>query len=87
VLPCKDVSMGKVFEMEKSNAWSVARPYWIGSGKVSDGTIRIVRQGKAEIEIEISSSQLRTPITGVHIFKLCQDPPGPLRDMLIDKGP
>jgi len=86
VLPSGKVRMGRAFDMEECNAWSVARPYWIGRGQVGDGTIRIVRQGKAEIEIEISSTRLGPPITGVHLFKLANNPPAPLKNMLIEKA-
>jgi hypothetical protein len=87
VLTYREIGMGKVFAMGECNAWSVASPYWIGRGQVTDGTIRVVRQGKAEIEIEISSPQLRPPITGVHLFKLSEGPPSELGKMLIQKTP
>ena len=86
VLTYREIGMGKVFAMGECNAWSVASPYWSGRGQVTDGTIRVVRQGKAEIEIEISSPQLRPPITGVHLFKLSESPPGALNKMLIEKA-
>lgn len=80
VLPTGDVRMGRVFRMAEVSVWNVGMVHRFGRGQVDDGSIRVVRQGKAEYEIEIASPQLPSSLNGVHIFVLSQDPPEPLRD-------